>query len=65
MCFEMAEQPWDPETPDDDLPQDAGVPGGPPAPDPERDGGMRKPESPPDPEGIDAPDSRSEPPPIH
>ncbi len=39
----MAEQPWGPETPDEDLPQDPGIPGGPPAPEPERDGGMQDP----------------------
>ena len=60
----MAEQPWEPETPDEDLAQDPGIPGGPDAPGPERDGGMQDPESPPDPNGIDAPDSPSEPPPI-
>jgi hypothetical protein len=54
-----------PETPDEDLPQDPGIPGGSPAPEPEREGGMQEPESPPDPNGIDAPDSPSEPPPIH
>ena len=60
----MAEQPWEPETPDEDLPQDPGIPG-PPAPEPEHDGGMQDPDSPEDPNGIDAPDSPSEPPPIH
>jgi hypothetical protein len=53
------------ETPDEDLPQDPGIPGGPPAPEPERGGGMQDPDSPDDPHGIDAPDSPSEPPPIH
>jgi hypothetical protein len=64
----MAEQqPLEPEhsTPDEDLPQDPGIPGGSPAPEPEREGGMQEPESPPDPNGIDAPDSPSDPPPIH
>ena len=61
----MGEQPWEPETPDEDLPQDPGIPGGADAPDPEREGGMQEPESPPDPDGIDAPGSPSEPPPIH
>jgi hypothetical protein len=63
MPSEMAEKPWEPETPDEDLPQDPGIPGGPP--EPERDGGMEEPESPSDPDGIDAPGSPSEPPPIH
>jgi hypothetical protein len=61
----MAEQPSEPETPDEDLPQDPGIPGGPPARDPERDDGMRDPDAPADPPGIDAPGSPSEPPPIH
>jgi hypothetical protein len=67
MRRQMAEQPLEPEhsTPDEDLPQDPGIPGGPPAPEPEREGGMQEPDSPPDPDGIDAPDSPSEPPPIH
>jgi hypothetical protein len=65
MPSEMSEQLCEPDTPDEDLPQDPGIPGGPPAPEPERDGGMQEPESPPDPEGIDAPGSPSEPPPIH
>jgi hypothetical protein len=65
MELSMAEQPLEPETPDEDLSQDPGIPGGPDASDPEREGGMQDPESPPDPEGIDAPDSPSVPPPIH
>jgi hypothetical protein len=60
----MVEQPWEPETPDEDLPQDPGIPGGPDARDPDREDGMQDPESPPDPDGIDAPGSPSEPPPI-
>jgi len=65
MAPKMTEQPWGPDTGDEDLPQDPGIPGGPPASEPEREGGMQKPDSPPDPEGIDAPDSPSEPPAIH
>jgi hypothetical protein len=65
MTSRMAEQPWEPETPDEDLPQDPGIPGGSDSPNPEREGGLQEPESPSDPNGIDAPDSPSEPPPIH
>jgi hypothetical protein len=61
----MAEQPWESDTPDEDLPQEPGVPGGPPTEDPKREGGMQEPDSPADPNGIDAPDSPSEPPPVH
>jgi hypothetical protein len=61
----MPEQPSEPDTPDEDLPQDAGVPGGPPPEEPEREGGMQEPDSPADPHGIDAPGSPSEPPPVH
>jgi hypothetical protein len=39
----MAEQPWEPETPDEDLPQEPGVPGGEPAPEQEREGAWRSP----------------------
>jgi hypothetical protein len=60
----MAEQPLGPETPDEDLPQDPGIPGGPPAPETEHDHGMEDPDSPADPHGIDAPGSPSEPPPV-
>lgn len=63
MTAGMPEQPWEPETPDEDLRQDPGIPGGPPAPEEDEDGGMR--DTPPDPHGIDAPDSPSKPPPIH
>jgi hypothetical protein len=65
MTSPMAEQPWEPETPDEDLPQDPGIPGGPPAPEQDEEGGMKDPDVRPDPHGIDAPDSPSEPPPIH
>lgn len=65
MTPKMIEQPWEPDTADEDLPQDPGIPGGPRAPEPQHEGGMQKPDSPPDPNGIDAPDSPSEPPPIH
>jgi hypothetical protein len=68
MWLRMGEQqPLEPErsTADEDLPQDPGIPGGPPAPESEREGGMQEPDSPPDPKGIDAPDSPSEPSPIH
>jgi hypothetical protein len=65
MSSSMAEQPCEPETPDEDLPQDPGIPGGPPGADQDEDGGMKDPDAPPDPHGIDAPDSPSEPPPIH
>lgn len=61
----MAEQPWEPETPDEDLPQEPGIAGGPSTDDPEREGGLQEPASPPDPNGIDAPDSPSQPPPVH
>jgi len=65
MTSSMAEQPWEPETPDEDLPQDPGIPGGPPRPERDEDGGMKEPDGPPDPHGIDAPGSPSEPPPNH
>jgi hypothetical protein len=61
----MPEQPWEPDTPDEDLPQDPGIPAGEPAPEPEREGGLEDPDSPADPPGIDAPGSPSEPPPVH
>jgi hypothetical protein len=61
----MAEQPWEPESPNEDLPQDPGIPGGPPAPEREPDDGLTKPDSPRDPPGIDAPGSPSPPPPEH
>jgi hypothetical protein len=60
----MAEQPWEPETPDEDLPQDPGIPEGSKRDEPEREGGMHDPDSPADPDGIDAPGSTSEPPPV-
>jgi hypothetical protein len=65
MWRSMAEQLSEPETPDEDLPQDPGTPGGQSAPETERDGGMQDPNSPADPHGIDAPDSPSTPPPVH
>jgi len=60
----MSEQPPVPETPDEDLPQDPGIPGGPPAPDEDEDS-LERPSSPDDPPGIDAPGSPHEPPPQH
>lgn len=57
----MSEQPWEPETPDEDVPQDPGIPGLPPT----EEGGMQEPDSPADPHGIDAPGSPSVPPPVH
>ena len=54
-----------PETPDAELPQDPGVPGARPAPPPEKDGSLEKPESPEDPTGIDEPGSERMPPPNH
>jgi hypothetical protein len=64
MRHAMAEQPWEPETPDEDLSQDPGIRGGPRADEPEDEGGMEEPESPADPHGIDAPGSPTEPPPV-
>lgn len=61
----MAEQRLEPDTPAEEIPQDPGIPGGPPADEPEREGGMQEPDSPPDPPGIDAPGSPSKPPPVH
>ena len=61
----MGEQPWRPETPDEDLPQDPGIPGGDPAPERDDEGSLERPESPEDPRGIDAPGSSHEPPPQH
>jgi len=60
----MSEQPPVPETPDEDLPQDPGIPGGPPALDEDEDS-LERPSSPDDPPGIDAPGSPHEPPPQH
>jgi hypothetical protein len=60
----MSEQRPVPETPDEDLPQDPGIPGGPAAPD-EDDDSLERPGSPDDPRGIDAPGSPHEPPPQH
>jgi hypothetical protein len=55
-----------PERPDPDLPQDPGIPGGPPAAEPERERpSLEDPDSPRDPPGIDAPGSPHEPPPNH
>jgi hypothetical protein len=65
MCRGMAEQPLPPDAPDEDLPQDPGIPGGPPAEEPERDGTLERPRSPDDPRGIDAPGSPHDPPPQH
>ena len=59
----MAEQPRELETPDEDLPQDPGIPGGPPAPEADPDEGLERPDAPRDPPGIDAPGSPSESPP--
>jgi hypothetical protein len=60
----MGEQPPVPETPDEDLPQDPGIPDGVPAPDEDEDS-LERPSSPADPPGIDAPGSPHEPPPQH
>jgi hypothetical protein len=60
----MAAQPWEPETPDEDPPQDPGIPEGSQGDEPEREDGMQDPDSPADPDGIDAPGSTSEPPPV-
>jgi hypothetical protein len=54
-----------PETPDEDLPQDPGIPGGPPAPEEDEDGSLERPSSPEDPPGIDAPGSPHVAPPQH
>jgi len=60
----MSEQPPVPETPNEDLPQDPGIAGGPPAPDEDEDS-LERPSSPDDPPGIDAPGSPHGPPPQH
>jgi hypothetical protein len=60
----MGEQPPVPETPDEDLPQDPGIPDGAPALDEDEDS-LERPSSPADPPGIDAPGSPHEPPPQH
>jgi DNA polymerase III epsilon subunit family exonuclease len=60
----MSEQRPVPETPDEDVPQDPGIPGEPAAPD-EDDDSLERPSSPDDPRGIDAPGSPHEPPPQH
>jgi hypothetical protein len=65
MCRAMAEQPLPPETPDEHLPQDPGIPGGDPAPERDKDGSLERPESPREPPGIDAPGSPHTPPPQH
>jgi hypothetical protein len=59
----MAKEPWRPGTPDEDLPQDPGVPGGAPPPEEDEPGSLEHPESPEDPRGIDAPGSPHVPPP--
>ena len=51
--------------PDPHLPQDPGIPGGPPSPEPQREGSLESPDSPDDPRGIDAPGSKRTPPPTH
>jgi hypothetical protein len=61
----MSEQLPAPETPDEDVPQDPGIPGGPPAPERDDDDSLERPRSPADPPGIDAPGSPHEPPPQH
>jgi hypothetical protein len=56
--------PDEPTTPAEDLPQDPGIPGGPPAPEPDREGdSLETPDAPADSPGIDAPGSPSPPPP--
>lgn len=53
-------------TPAKNLPQDPGIPGGPPAREPDReDDSLETPEALPDPPGIDAPGSPSHEPPEH
>jgi hypothetical protein len=65
----MADQPLSPETPDEDLPQDPGIPGGPLTPDEDEDedeqDSLERPSSPDDPRGIDAPGSPHVAPPQH
>jgi hypothetical protein len=61
----MSEQQPVPETPDEDLPQDPGIPGGPPAPEEDEDDSLERPSSPEDPPGIDAPGSPHVAPPQH
>ena len=65
MCRPMVEQTPRPDAPDEDLPQDPGIPGGKPPLDPDRRGSLKRPQSPDDPRGIDAPGSPHEPPPQH
>jgi hypothetical protein len=60
----MSEQPPVPDTPDEDLPQDPGIPDGAPAHDEDEDS-LERPSSPDDPPGIDAPGSPHDPPPQH
>jgi hypothetical protein len=62
---ELMERLPDSERPHPDLPQDPGIPGGPPSPEPEREGSLERPHAPDDPPGIDAPGSKHEPPPNH
>jgi hypothetical protein len=64
MASTMTE-PLQPETPDEDLPQDPGIPGGPPAGDEDEKGSLERPDSPEDPRGIDAPGSPHVPAPQH
>ena len=61
----MSEQQPAPQTPDEDVPQDPGIPGGPPAPEHDDGDSLERPRSPADPPGIDAPGSPHEPPPQH
>jgi hypothetical protein len=61
----MSEQPPVPETPDEDTPQDPGIPGDSPAPEHDDEESLERPRSPADPPGIDAPGSPHEPPPQH
>ena len=64
-CPLMTEQPPVPETPDEDMPQDPGIPGDSPAPEHDDEESLERPRSPADPPGIDAPGSPHEPPPQH
>ena len=65
MSPAMSEHPPVPETPDEDLPQDPGIPGGSRAPDDDDEDSLERPDSPDDPRGIDAPGSPHVPPPQH
>ena len=65
MCPPMGEQTPRPDAPDEDLPQDPGIPKGKRTVDLGKGGSLERPQSPDDPRGIDAPGSPHEPPPQH